>query len=102
MSTKAAFGWYALRPSAYTSMALSKIRDAAVVDGQWVAAITEDSLEPIGAPNINTTAMILEAALYVRDGRPLLERARAALERAAADTASVLAPDPAADSLLPR
>jgi hypothetical protein len=78
VSTKAAFGWYALRPSFYTSMVLSEILDAAVLDGQWAAAVTEDSIAPIGAPNINTTAMILEAALYARDALPLLERVRTA------------------------
>jgi hypothetical protein len=90
VSTKAAFGWYALRPTLYTSMALHKIMESAVLDDQWVAAVTEGSFEPIGAPNINTTAMILEAALYVRDGLPLLERARSAAEGSPGDSVAAV------------
>ncbi|MND07002.1 hypothetical protein D3C83_287390 [compost metagenome] len=49
--------------------------------------MTEDSLEPIGAPNINTTAMILEAALYARDELPLLERIRSVHDTSAVESA---------------
>lgn len=72
VSTKGAFGWHALLPSEYTWNAVQRIQGART-DGGWGAGVFEENGQMSGAPNINTTAMILEAALYARRGRPLLE-----------------------------
>jgi hypothetical protein len=76
VSTKAAFAWYALHPGPYATLAMRQVVAAARQDRLWAAGITESGLAPLGAPNINTSAVILQAVLYARDGVPLLERAR--------------------------
>jgi hypothetical protein len=71
VSTKGAFGWHALLPSEYTWNAVQRV-EGARQDGGWGAGVFEESGRVSGAPNINTTAMVLEAALSSRTGRPLL------------------------------
>lgn len=70
ISTKAAFGWHALAPSAYTRRAVQAVRAAAGPDG-WASGVYERG-GSTNVPNINTAAVILEAALFARLGRPLL------------------------------
>lgn len=72
VSTKAAFAWHALMPSEHTRAAVE-----AVVAGQqgardWGAGIFEGTGRPTGGANVNTAAVVLEAALYRRLGRRLL------------------------------
>ena len=70
ISTKAAFGWHALTPSAYTRRAIAAVRPAAGPAG-WASGVYERG-GSTNVPNINTAAVVLEAALYQRLGRPLL------------------------------
>jgi hypothetical protein len=71
ISAKAAFGWHALAPSAYTRRAVEAVRAAAGPDG-WASGVYERG-GSTNVPNINTAAVILEAALFERLGRPLLK-----------------------------
>ena len=74
VSTKAAFGWHAITPSDYTRQALEHVRTRALIDGTWGSGVFEDG-RPTANPNINTAAVVLEAALYRQRGRPLLSPA---------------------------
>jgi hypothetical protein len=71
ISAKSAFGWHALVPSAYTLRAIDAVRAAAGPNG-WSSGVYERG-GSTNVPNINTAAVILEAALYERLGRPLLK-----------------------------
>jgi Protein of unknown function (DUF3131) len=76
VSTKGAFGWHALLPSAYTWLAVQKVAGARTSRG-WGAGVFEESGRISGAENVNTAAVILEATLFTRrGGRPLIEPAR--------------------------
>jgi hypothetical protein len=75
VSAKAAFGWYALRPGPYTWRALQVVQPAADPARGWGSGIYEGTSQPTGGQNINTAAVILEAALYHRLGRPILAAA---------------------------
>lgn len=72
ISTKAAFGWHALVPSAYTLRAVRAVAPAAGPAG-WASGVYERG-GSTNVPNINTAAVVLEAALYQRLGRPILQR----------------------------
>jgi hypothetical protein len=72
VSTKAAFGWHALAPSAYTRQVVQAVAAAAGPNG-WASGIYERG-GSTNVPNINTAAVILEAALFERLGRPLLKK----------------------------
>jgi hypothetical protein len=74
ISTKAAFGWHALAPSAYTRRAIAAVRPAAGPAG-WASGVYERG-GSTNVPNINTAAVVLEAALFERRGRPLLNVSR--------------------------
>lgn len=78
MSTKAAFAWHALHPSEYTRLALRAVVDGHRGQQEWSSGVYEESGRPTGAPNINTNAVILEAALYRKQGRRLFTEAPAA------------------------
>jgi hypothetical protein len=73
VSTKAAFAWYALMPDPYTWQVLETVAGRAAHPAVgWSSGVYEESLEPTGSQNINTSAIILEAALYHQRQRPLL------------------------------
>lgn len=73
VSTKGAYGWHALLPSAYTWLAVQRVEGARTSHG-WGAGVFEDSGRISGGENVNTAAVILEATLYTRrGGRPLIE-----------------------------
>jgi hypothetical protein len=72
ISTKAAFGWHALLPSPYTWRALQALSGAKTANG-WGAGVFEDGGRISGAPNVNTAALVLESALYVMQGHPLID-----------------------------
>lgn len=74
ISTKAAYGWHALVPSAYTRRAIQAVRPAAGANG-WASGVYERG-GSTNVPNINTAAVVLEAALFERLGRPLLSETR--------------------------
>ena len=71
VSSKAAFGWNAVLPSAYTQLVLKTVGPAATPDG-WGSGVYEDTLQPTGVPSLNTAALIMESALYKTRGRPIL------------------------------
>jgi hypothetical protein len=71
VSTKASFGWHVLVGSDYTRAVMQEIGKAKS-DNAWSSGIFEKSGEATGAHDINTTAVVLEAALYRKLGRPLL------------------------------
>ena len=73
-STKATFGWHALLPSAYTALAVERIQRARASVG-WSSGVMERSNVPTRSYDINTAAVILEAAAYRKLGRPFLPRA---------------------------
>jgi len=78
VSTKGAYGWHALLPSAYTWAAVQKVEGARTSRG-WGAGVFEESGRLSGGENVNTAAVVLEAALFIRrGGRPLLEGGGAA------------------------
>jgi hypothetical protein len=72
VSTKAAFAWHALLPSAYTWKAVERVSGARTPRG-WGAGVFESDGRISGGENVNTAAMVLEAALYVTRGKPFLE-----------------------------
>ena len=72
VSTKNAFGWHALLPGEYTELAFETVQAARGRDG-WSSGVFERSGRSTGTRDINTAALILESALYVKLGRPLME-----------------------------
>ena len=77
VSAKSAFAFQALMPTAYTNLALQRIRKAQSPAG-WGSGVYEESGESTANLNINTAAVILSAALMDQRGEPLLADARRA------------------------
>jgi hypothetical protein len=71
VSTKATFGWHALLPSSYTELALQRVARGRTTIG-WSSGVFEGSGGATRSYDINTAAVILEAAAYRKLGRPLL------------------------------
>ena len=71
VSTKAAFGWHAVLPNAYTALVLRTVQPARTANG-WGSGVYEGTLSPTGVPSLNTAALIMESALYKIRGRPIL------------------------------
>lgn len=71
ISSKAAFGWNAVLPNAYTQLVLRTVQPANSLQG-WGAGVYEGTLKPTGIPSLNTAALIMESALYKIRGRPIL------------------------------
>lgn len=71
VSAKAAFGWHALLPSEYTKLAVRTVAPARHPGRGWSSGVYEQSLRPTGGENVNTAAVIMEAALYHVQGGPL-------------------------------
>ena len=91
VSTKAAFAWHALRRNDHTRAALDALAKARSPRG-WSAGLAEQTSEVVGPVNLNTQAVILEAALYRRLGRPIGEAASAKVARLPASSAAGTAP----------
>jgi Protein of unknown function (DUF3131) len=72
LSSKAAFAWHALLPSAYTLVALQAVQASEIPGRGWGAGVYEGTLRPTGDASLNTAALILEAALYQLRGHPFL------------------------------
>lgn len=73
VSTKAAFAWHALLPGEYTLRAVNAVGPAGTGAG-WGSGVYERSGTPTGAQNINTAAVVLQAALYhAQGGRALID-----------------------------
>jgi hypothetical protein len=74
VSTKAAFGWDALLPSAYTKQATEYVSVALDPKKGWSSGAYEDKRQATGAYDVNTAAVLLEIAAYrLRGNRPLIE-----------------------------
>jgi len=72
LSSKAAFAWHALLPSAYTLTVLKAVQPAAKPGRGCGAGVYERTHRPTADTNLNTAALILEAALYKIRGHPFL------------------------------
>jgi hypothetical protein len=75
VSVKAAIGWHALAPDAYTWTALKAVEPARSRDRGWTAGVMEGSKTPVKAFNLNTVAVVLEASAYFSRGCALIVRA---------------------------
>lgn len=73
ISAKGAFGWDALLPSEFTHRAVAAVARARTARG-WASGVYEGNGRSTGAVNVNTQAVILEAAVYRRHGKPFLAR----------------------------
>ncbi|MGQ0815326.1 MAG: DUF3131 domain-containing protein [Gemmatimonadota bacterium] len=71
VSTKASFGYHALLGTSYTKRALERTMAAKTSRG-WSSGVFERNGKPTETYDINTAAVVLEAALYRKIGRPLL------------------------------
>jgi hypothetical protein len=72
VSAKAAFAWHALLPSAYTWLALQTVKAAETPNSGWSAGVYERSKVRVQGHNLNTAAVIMEAAAYFVRGCPLI------------------------------
>ena len=76
VSTKGAFGWHAIMPSAYTRQAQELVVRARDAAKGWASGVYEKSGTSTNTYDINTAAVILEAAAYqLRGGRPQIQGA---------------------------
>lgn len=76
VSTKTAFAWHALLPSEYTWLATQAVKPALNQKSGWATGVFEDSNKSTDTYSLNTAALILEAALYRKTGKPLIAQAR--------------------------
>jgi hypothetical protein len=72
ISAKAAFAWHALLPSPYTRLGAEAVAPALSPLRGWSSGVFEAGRAPTGSENINTAAVILEAALYSVNRLPLV------------------------------
>ena len=73
ISTKAAFGWHALFPSDYTWSAVQVVQPAGASGRGWHAGVFERSKRPTPSYNLNTAAIVLEAAYFAQRQCPLVK-----------------------------
>jgi len=73
VSAKAAFGYHALAPSAYTWKALETVQWGATANRGWTAGVYEGTRKSTRSYNLNTAAVVLEAAAYFVRGCPLIQ-----------------------------
>lgn len=71
VSTKTAFAWHALVGSAYTALAVQTVLKG-TGRGGLASGVYEKSTRSTGSHDINTAAVVLEAAAYARLKRPLI------------------------------
>lgn len=70
ISTKAAYAWHAVLPGPYTRTAVKTVEAARTSTG-WASGVFEGSGQSTGVRNINTAAIVLEAAYFARHGVPI-------------------------------
>jgi hypothetical protein len=70
VSSKAAFGWNAVLPNAYTQLVLRTVQPAGTPNG-WGSGVYEGTQRPTGVPSLNTAALILESAYLKIKGKPI-------------------------------
>ena len=73
ISTKAAFGWHALLASPYTRLGADAVAAARSPLRGWSSGVFEAGGAPTGSENINTAAVVLQAALYSVNRLPLVQ-----------------------------
>jgi hypothetical protein len=78
ISTKAAFAWHALLPSAYTWSGVEAVQPALDATNGWASGVFEGTGESTATFALNNSAVILEAAAYRKLGQPFLQAAGAA------------------------
>lgn len=71
LSTKTAFAWHALIGTPFTRSGVEAVQAASSVRRGWSSGLFEGTQTPTHTYDINTAAVILEAAAYARIGRPL-------------------------------
>ena len=76
VSTKATFAWHALLPSKYSWQAMETVAVALDEKSGWATGVYEGSGKSTQTYSLNTAAIILEAALYRKTGKPLLLQSR--------------------------
>jgi hypothetical protein len=69
VSTKAAFGWYALYRTQYTRTVLDAVKNLYNPERGWYSGLYEKTGKPNTAITANTNAIILEALCYKQYGR---------------------------------
>ena len=80
VSTKAAYGWDAIMPSDYTKRAVQSVAGAMDPKQGWASGIYESSGKSTKTIDINTSAVMLEIALFkLRGSHPLIEDAHVQL-----------------------
>lgn len=76
VSTKAAYGWDALMPSDYTRKAVAAVAPAMDPARGWASGIYEENGQSTKTIDINTSAVMLEIALFkLRGSQPLIQDA---------------------------
>jgi hypothetical protein len=73
VSTKAAFAWHALMPTRYTWQAIEAVQPSLDARQGWATGVFEQTSKSTETFTLNTAAVILEAALYRKIGRPLIQ-----------------------------
>ena len=73
VSAKAAFGYHALAPSKYTWQALQTVKYGGSASG-WTAGVFEGTKNSTKTFNLNTAAIVLESAAYMKRGCPFIQK----------------------------
>jgi hypothetical protein len=73
VSTKAAFGWQAILPDAYTRTVSDYVAAADDPKRGWASGVYEGTHASTGAYDVNSSSVILEVAAFeLGGGRPLM------------------------------
>ena len=73
VSAKAAFGYHALAPSKYTWQALQTVKYGGSASG-WTAGVFEGTKNSTKTFNLNTAAIVLESAAYMKRGCAFIQK----------------------------
>ena len=73
VSAKAAFGFHALAPSTYTWQALQAVKYGGSTSG-WTAGVFEGTKNSTKTFNLNTAAIVLESAAYMKRGCAFIQK----------------------------
>ncbi len=75
VSTKGAFGWNAIMPSAYTKQAFDRVAKARDAKHGWASGVFEGTGESTNTYDVNTASILLEIAAYQLGGKtPLMKQ----------------------------
>ena len=73
VSAKAAFGFHALAPTNYTWTALQAVKNGGNASG-WTAGVYEGTKKSTDTYNLNTAAIVLESAAYMKRGCAFIQK----------------------------